>query len=355
MWNITMQYSYKHICLSTSLIIAAISIVVVLTLFSNQATNQRNGFRRAFFNKTVLLTNSLKVPKTLRSMCGNSDRIFYFETNIPGKILKSDHSLKTTGYINLPVRLSDTITSLFSTYIDSPLVYIMAGNLPAIIMFNLTTKAESVYHFPKNNFTRSVVTGESNFILRSYKKIAGKWEQEFIKLNAIENTITEEKNVSIKRGDAGFSTDGLLHYDVKTHRVLYVNYYINNFICLDTNLNLVYQSHTIDTTGTYQTEANTLGKAKYSRVTNTSPIRNVNLQSCVSDGKLYINSALIADNETRTSFMHNSVIDVYNIMNGLYEGSFYIPSYKGEQLKEFTIYHNRIIVLYPKHIAIYSM
>jgi hypothetical protein len=42
-------------------------------------------------------------------------------------------------------------------------------------------------------------------------------------------------------------------------------------------------------------------------------------------------------------------------MNGLYEGSFYIPSYKGEQLKEFTIYHNRIIVLYPKHIAIYSM
>lgn len=350
-----MQYLYKHIFLPISIIISAIVIVVILVLFSNQAIDHRNGFRRIFFNKTVLLTNSLKVNETLRSVCGYSDRDFYFETNIPGKILETDINLNNGRFINLPVPVNDTITSLFSTYIDSPLVYIMAGNLPAIILFNLNTKAESDYHFQKNNFTRAVVTGERNFVLRSYKKIAGKWEQEFIKLNAIENTITEEENVSIKRGDAGFSTDGLLHYDKKYHRLLYVNYYINNFMCLDTNLRLVYKSHTIDTTGTYQIAAKALGEAKYSRVTNTSPIRNVNLQSCVSEGNLYINSALIADNETRANFIHNSVIDVYTIMDGSYEGSFYIPNYKGERLIEFAIYHSRIIVLYPKHIAIYLM
>jgi hypothetical protein len=81
----------------------------------------------------------------------------------------------------------------------------------------------------------------------------------------------------------------------------------------------------------------------------------VNSQSCVEGGKLFIVSKVAADNENKTAFKNYSVVDVYNIRNGFYDGSFYIPSHNEEQLEDFKIYNRQVIVLYKTHVVTYKL
>jgi len=51
---------------------------------------------------------------------------------------------------------------------------------------------------------------------------------------------------------------------------------------------------------------------------------------------------------------HHAVIDVYQITNGHYRGSFYIPEFKEERMKEFEVAAGKIIALYDDYVVIYS-
>lgn len=335
--------------------LCAIFIVAILVLLSNGVTKKRNGFNRNFFNDKVSVIATLDLNTPVRSICNLSGNNLYFETNNPSKLLRTDSDLKHQSFINLPVSPNDRIISLFTTFVDSPDVYIMAGNVPAIIQVNLDSDSVFTKMFPSKTFTRSVVVGKNTYVFRAYKNISQKWEQIFIKGNLATNKITEEKDVSEKRGDAGFSTDGLLHYDASSNKLLYVFYYKSEFICMDTNLNLIYKAHTIDTLNSYQTKGGSVTSQGSTTITNTAPIKDVNSQSCVEGGKLFIVSKLVADNENKTTFKNNSAIDVYSIQNRSYDGSFYVPFYKTEELQDFKIYHNQIVVLYKTHIVIYKL
>ena len=128
----------------------------------------------------------------------------------------------------------------------------------------------------------------------------------------------------------------------------------NNIICFDTSLSLIYKTHTIDTTNTYQIETGSIGTPTEKVYTNIMPSRIVNWESDVSEGKLYINSWMKADNESLPQFNNHSVIDVYDIITGAYQKSFYIPFFKGEKMESFKVYKNEVIVVYKNYIAVYS-
>jgi hypothetical protein len=120
---------------------------------------------------------------------------------------------------------------------------------------------------------------------------------------------------------------------------------------------LIRKLKTIDTISTVQTE---FGKIKNNSngagiITNKSPIKVVNYESCVNQGKLFNYSSVKADNEDEEKFRRNSVIDVYNLKNGAYEHSFYIPPYKGSKLKRFAVYGQTLVVIYKKDIVVYKI
>jgi len=124
---------------------------------------------------------------------------------------------------------------------------------------------------------------------------------------------------------------------------------------MDTNLHPVYHSHTIDTNNNFRITAGVTTSGLYNEMTNTSPVRDVNLQSCVSEGMLFVISALQADNEAPADFKNNSVIDVYSLLTGRYDSSFYVPFFNNERLKEIKVAGQMVIVLYPGNAAIYTL
>jgi len=202
-------------------------------------------------------------------------------------------------------------------------------------------------------FSESVVAGNSDFVLRAYQKFKGRWDQAFTRWDPVKNIFFTEENVSEKRGDAGFSTDGMLLFDKSTSRILYVEYYINQFICMDTLLQVLYKRQTIDTFSNTVIKVS-LETTPYSKtITNGSPLHQINLESKAVNGKLYIHSATPAKNESSKEFRSNAVIDVYRISDGHYLGSFYIPEFKGERLKDFEVEEDKLIVLYDNYDAVY--
>ena len=323
-------------------------------MISGNIISQNNGFSRKFYHAAIQPLYHSKITKEARAICGVQTNHIYFETRTPALIIETDSTLANTHILKFDLPRKEIIQTLFTTFIDSSHCYIMAGNVPEVVQINLHSKSLRVFHIPPHLFSESIALGNDDYVFRTYEKTSGKWDQIFMKVNAIKNTVTKETGISEKRGDAGFSTDGHLVFDESAHCIIYTEYYRNRFTCMDTSLHLLYAANTIDT---FKNTTVTVAWNKTSKsedVTNGSPLHEINLESKALAGNLYIHSAVKADNETSEGFAHHAVIDVYQITNGHYRGSFYIPEFKEERLQDFAVAGNKIIVLYNDYVVIYS-
>jgi len=156
-----------------------------------------------------------------------------------------------------------------------------------------------------------------------------------------------------KQIDGLFCTDGQLIKVPNSNKVFYTYYYRNQFVCADTNLNLIYRGKTIDT--------NSYAKIKIAKISSknqltlAAPPVYVNKHSCANDKYLFIHSGLKSDNETDR--MHNdaAAIDVYNVSDGKYRWSFYLPDFDGKKLTDFRVYGQSLYAIYDHYLYKYQL
>jgi hypothetical protein len=153
--------------------------------------------------------------------------------------------------------------------------------------------------------------------------------------------------------DGIISTDGTLKYNCKTGLLYYVYYYRNQFICFDTNLNKIYEAHTLDTNSYAKVTLTKVRSGNYT--TFSAPPPMVNQSSCLYGPNLYIHSRVIGDFEIRHVFNQHSVIDVYSAKSGTYEKSFYVPLYRGEKVKSFQIDKKLLVTLQGPYFVAYQL
>lgn len=296
-------------------------VISFLVIISNDTTFQKNGFNRHYASRHLKCIDTFLFTSVLTSIAGTSAGKIYFSTPNPEKLIVADSNLKNAQPIELTMPEAPVIKTLFFVNITDTKIYIMAGNLPALVEIPATFTGYRFHFLNKSLFTTAVMIDSATMVFRTYKKINGKWNQIFAKYNSITNTIAFERNASILAGDAGFSTDGNLVFDKTSYSIYYVNYYSNTILALDTSLQLITQAHTIDTF------AHTITVAAQNRriITNSTPQREVNFESSTSNGKLFIHSAIKADNDTKSQFENNALIDVYKLPECIYLYSFPIP------------------------------
>jgi len=340
-----MQLSKKHAVGILSTMIAAVGLVGILAWATTEPENKKNSFVRAFKPQALTELSVLNKAEDVVDFAGATESNIYFKMKSPEKLLVTNYDLKSIKNleINLPKTGNEALG--FTTLVDSPNICIAMGNLPAIITFERDSAILS--KFPAL-FTKSVVISPNNIAVRIFDKS----DQVFAKVHTKTGRIQKEDDVSERNGDAGISTDGMLHYDKTTNILTYVMYYRNQFLCMDTNLNLLYKGKTIDTTGSARIKVDA---SSGDMMTNNAPNRYVNGRSSVTQGYLYNNSKLKADNESSESFTKGSVVDIYKLKNGAYTGSFYIPFYKGEKMMKFKMVNDRVYVMYKSTIVCYQM
>ncbi len=311
-------------------------------------STQKNGFRRRMMQTELKQLHTIPAGYGLNSICGMTPTRLFFSDMKPGRILFTDFNLSILDTIDIGLTEPDSLFPLVATFIDSPNINILSGSLPGIITYNFNTsnlKQRRLDKFSKGvmlDSTQCVVSYIENATLSAL----------FRKVKFIEKSEKIEADIFGKKGDAGFSMDGKLLYDKESHRLFHLPYYCNRVSCIDTNLSLLYEFATIDTNVTSKVDV-VIGK---NLVTNAHPPKRVNYSATISDGLLYVRSALKADNEPENALKNNAVIDIYAINSNSYIGSFYIPIGDNNRLKDFKIINKHTVVaLYRDAVSTFQL
>jgi hypothetical protein len=244
----------------------------------------------------------------------------------------------------------DVSWAAIKTTIDSPSIYMLESINQSFLKGNILNKKMAFSEIEGVKFMGSTPLSSSSIALRVYDSDL---EQSYLKKIRIDSprvnliSFTLEKQV-----DGLFSSDGVISYDPVSARLIYLYYYRNEFICLDTNFNFIYKGRTIDTTTVAKIR---VAKFSSGEQTLSVPGELVNKKFCISGDWIFIQSGLKANNESEESFSKFYAIDVYNLDNGKYKFSFYLPDHKGKKLRDFKVYKKRLAAIYENELLTFSL
>lgn len=347
----------KHIALIPLVMLLAIGVVVTLAWKAEKRTAQYHSFYREV-DKGNMLTPlfSMNKPAGVIEVAGFVGDSVYFKMLDADKIYVANKQLTGVAQRQLNYPNTRAANSMHEMQVDAGGVYIWAGNVPAVYHGSVVTAALQEYKTGATIFTRGVKLNDDVYVLRGYDRSV-KMDQLFYKVNVKTGEVVKEQGLSPYKGDLGISTDGMLHYDGKNNCIVYVNYYTNAITVADTLLRLVYSKSTIDPTATSDIEVGVTKNANGApdEYSNKTPKRIINKYSCVSDGRLYVYSTSSAQNEDKEVFAGNAAVDVYNIKDGSYLSSFYIPNSGGERVAGFKVDGNNLVALYKSTVAVYRL
>ncbi len=204
--------------------------------------------------------------------------------------------------------------------------------------------------YDSSYFTLACQLSESSFAVRSVDRQG----QNFIgRESNYEPKYVSNHKVLERQVDGLFCTDGMMVFDKFTKILTYLYYYRNQYVCMDSNLNILWKGRTIDTTSRVTFKVSEIRSEK--SVTLSSPPLTVNKESCVYNKYLFVRSNLSATNENMKAFSKSAVIDVYDVIDRSYKFSFYLPDQGALKLSSFKVIDSRLIAIYGHWVAVYNL
>jgi hypothetical protein len=330
--------------------IGSVFLILLLSLLSESAKHNPNGFVRMLPSHKITGINTFDIRFNSYYLAGSDVKYIYLANlTSPGKLLSIDMQLTDTIAIKLILDDSTRIFKGSFIAIDSPNIYLMDGVKPSVFEIKISN-LNDVQKVSAPFFTAGTPISSGSFIFRS---IDSSNENILLKKTVDSPFIKPAFGILEKQVDGIFCTDGTLIKVPQSPELIYVYYYRNQFICIDTNLNLLYRSKTIDTVSHAHISVASISSEH--QVTLSSPPMFVNKQSCANKDWLFIHSALKADNETQAVLDAVSVIDVYLIKDGRYHFSFYVPDFRGKKMRDFKVYGNTLVALYDHYVYTYHL
>ena len=343
----------KSLLIISSIVLISALILALLVRSAKMPNEGKNGFDRKWLTNTIRQVDQIAITAPLETVCGATANHFFFTVPNPQWVVMIGKELQKQDTFFFPVWLRDELLTTHNIEVDSPYIYLYANNALKLFRGQINGKTVDSVRLKTSLFTRSVHISPKLAVLRAFD--ASLKRQVFEKMDTRTGKIIKQDQIIETTGDAGFSTDGSFTYDSSTRRIFYVEYYTNHFFCLDTSLNIIYKANTIDTTQTNDIGIKIINHNDQKRVVPSLARIEVNKECCVSNGYLLVVSGLKADNEKRTDFKNNSVIDIYRVSNGKYTGSLYIPDIQTEKIKSLRAQNNLLVALYKSHIATYAL
>ncbi|HEY4877013.1 MAG TPA: hypothetical protein VIH86_15645 [Puia sp.] len=340
------KYIIFFIILSCSL------ILLLLINFGDKLNQQNNGFSRRFIRYKITEINSCETDSLYGAVIGSTSESFYFKLRNPGILFRTDKYLNHKEYISFNLPAIANLPPVFLSFVDSPSIYILGGNIHCLIRGDFI-KHEIEKFDLQQNFTKAVLVSKNSAIVRARDSSGS--IQYLRKINFLNRDILPGKNILDSVKDGGFATDGTLLFEKSNGKVFYINYYNNEFCCFDTLFHLIYRANTVDTFSHYVTRGANLSVPGKQIFSLARPAKVINKISAVDESILMINSALKADNENPGDFDNNDVIDLYNATSGKYVGSFYLPKFWNEKLRNFKLEKNLLLAIYEKHCVCYRI
>lgn len=338
-------------------ICAIIGTLIVFSLYAatKKVLHEPSSFLRTYKHYVASKKSEFDLGFNSYYIAGiTADRIYLSSITAPFHMVSMNHELADTLHIKLKVWGMDTLTfyNPLTVKIDSPYFFIADGSMPGIFRGKIGEWVAERYFKEKEYFSRVVPISTSSFAIRTnYAKTR---EHVLGKLQMYKPHIKIDTTLLRKQIDGFFCTDGMLNYNRELSRLIYTYYYRNEFIVYDTNLNLKFRGHTIDTFSRADIKIGHI----VSEGTNTLTYKRlINRGVWTSGDFLFINSNLLAKNDTKNMFPMMTIIDVYNVVEDKYKFSFTFPNIDAEtKTREFRVIGDKtMIVLAGDYIVLYDL
>ncbi len=309
--------------------------------FIKLANNRSNGFKRTFLEVATIKYNASS-PLLATAIIGSTRHSVFLRTKTPTTILEADLNLSKFRYLMFSV--DSDIRNNAKIIVDSPFIKVFAGNSHAIYATALARTDSVITTLVKTPpFADAIEFSQNRFIVRAFSLK----EKDYLltKIDESGNVINTENNLSILKHELGLSTQSNFLYNPSSGKLFMIYRLFNSIICLDTNLNLVYRSKTVDTISTTTFSTQKASQGRHKTATYSSAPKFTNYRACLDQKNLYVYSRIKADNQG----IDNATIDVYYQSNGKYKYSFMLPGSAGLQLLDFTIRGNTLLAIYSKN------
>jgi hypothetical protein len=326
--------------LISSCVIIVLSMLYFLAPLPNRANN---GFHRNILMKSLQETHRIKLDLQVSKLSGATQTRYYLNGPNPSWVLEIDTTLMVKDTLWFNVRQTEKFLSP-NTFVDSPNIYMYAGNISYLVKGRVNQFHVDTLRLHTPVFLRSLQISPRLMIIRGFDST--NIRQSFKLIDCNNGTVIKEEAIIEDDGKFGFTTDGELFYDSKETKIVFVERYKNRFICLDTNLNHLYTGKTIDTVETPELKLKTFRGTDESKITPGNNRTITNNTATLYNGYLIINSLLKADNESSAQFKNNFALDVYEVADGKYVGTFYIPRLDENKISSIAVNNKQIIVLY---------
>lgn len=330
--------------------ILGIATVSGLVVYSGQLKRNPDSFLRLFPPHPVIEGDSISLHYNSFYFAGHSSQAVYFGNYIdPSLVVELD--LVSFGTREHRLSISKRDFNGAKLEVDFPFFYLLDGVSPRIVRGDLNswsvtdTLSDEVY------FRKAIHTRSQNFVVQSLgvsgENTLGLVSQEFPN-GKMRSDILE------KQLDGIFCTDGELGYSNETERIVYSYYYRNEFIVMDSDLDILFRGRTLDTTRSAQIKVTVNDDTGVHEL--ASPPYFVNYKARVDGPWLFIQSLKVAKNEPRDLRETSSVIDVYRIDDGSYYISLVIYHFLGtRKMTDFYIAGDKLLVQYGELVRIFSM
>lgn len=324
----------------TGIAVIAVFLILKGATIPNEADN---GFTRKILNEKMEPSAYFHFGDFVTKISGVTRNSIFVSGEHPGWVLRSNLSFNKIDTLLYGVKLSEKLRAPSIT-IDSPFLYMYAPEISYLIKGVVDSARVDTLKLNTDLITRTAQISPQRLIVRAIDSTQSK--QIFKVIDCMSGDVIKEIDPMEKQQYGGFDTDGNLKYDKTSGRIVYVKMFQNEYYCLDTNLNLLYKGHTIDTTYSNSVNIDLVNADGVTKVMATKPRVIVNRHVDASDGLLYIMSGLRADNEKLKNFNTIIPVDVYEISDGKYVGSFYLPRFEGKKIRDFKVFNNTLLALY---------
>jgi hypothetical protein len=286
---------------------------------------------------------------------GNTrDKIYLGNSTAPFHLMTVDTTLTNPVHTRLSIAGVDSVMDIerFKLTVEPPYFYLMHGQMPLMLRGDMGGKWEARKFLPDSGdfFVEAVPLGASSLALRSYSTFSKSYE---LAGKSASSPFRFKPDLLQKQIDGLFCLDGQLHYDKELKRVVYTHFYRNEFVVADSDLNLLYRGHAIDTFSHARIKVSNVGSVNESML--SAPPMQINVNSYVSGKYLFLQSNLLAKNEDIGDFIGGAIIDMYDLTDGSYHQSFYIHNYKNFRPADFIVFDDHLAVTFDRYLVLYKM
>lgn len=336
------------------LAVTILSILPILILFSNYYRKQQllsYNFKRSLING-VRGMQIFDLKYNSFYLSGNDNRSLYLgNTTAPLRILKINSALTGTQLVKIDINeVNLKLSDYYRLQIDSSHFYIFNGVNRSIYQGKTGIWKASVDPISRPYFQLAIPISTESI---AFRYISNKSNQNSLRKESRSAGRINNDKILEKQVDGLFCTDGVLTYNSTLKQLIYVYYYRNQILLIDTNLNLLRKMKTIDPVDTAKFKVSTIKSSR--STTFSSPALLVN-GNCSSWGNyLFVQSKLMGKHEDETSFKNSSVIDIYDLKKYSYLCSLYLPNFKGHSIRQFKVIGDSIFALSDRYIIRYTI